>query len=129
MPELHRIGMPHYLQQDGAPPHFAIIVREWLDHHFPDRWIGRGGPILWAPRSPDLTPLDFFLWGYLKHRVFQHTITNLGNLMETILLESKKISPQQLVNALKHFDKRMEICILANGGLFEHLIKIKKKNN
>ncbi|GBM88486.1 hypothetical protein AVEN_269361-1 [Araneus ventricosus] len=29
----------------------------------PDRWIGRGGPVLWPPRSPDLTPLDFFPMG------------------------------------------------------------------
>ena len=27
---------------------------------FPDAWIGRGGPIPWPPRSPDLSPLDFF---------------------------------------------------------------------
>jgi hypothetical protein len=26
------------------------------------RWISRGGPITWPPRSPDLTQLIFFLW-------------------------------------------------------------------
>lgn len=34
---------------------------------YPICWIGRGGPVLWPPRSPDLTHLDFFLWGYLKN--------------------------------------------------------------
>lgn len=48
-------------QQDGAPPHYTLEVRQFLDGHFPGRWIGRRGPIEWPPRSPDLTPLDFFV--------------------------------------------------------------------
>jgi hypothetical protein len=56
-------------QQDGAPPNFTVDVRKYLNHQFPDRWIGRDGPIRWAPRSPDLTPLDFFLWGHVKNVV------------------------------------------------------------
>ena len=35
--------------QDGAPPHFSLIVRKWLDEHFPMRWIGRHGPVEWPP--------------------------------------------------------------------------------
>jgi hypothetical protein len=49
-------------QQDGAPPHWARIVREFLDMHFRGRWVGRDGPIPWPPRSHDITPLHFFLW-------------------------------------------------------------------
>jgi len=51
-------------QQDGAPCHYAMIVRDYLDRPFPGRWIGRGGTQTWAARSPDLTPLDFFAWGF-----------------------------------------------------------------
>lgn len=47
-------------QQDGAPPHYAATVRTFLDETFPNRWIGRRGPIEWPARSPDLTPMDFF---------------------------------------------------------------------
>ncbi|KDR20859.1 hypothetical protein L798_04664, partial [Zootermopsis nevadensis] len=50
-------------QQDGAPPHFHTDVRACLDLHFPSRWIRRAGPIAWPPRSPDLTPADFFPLG------------------------------------------------------------------
>ncbi len=53
-----------YFQQDGAPPHYAREVRHWLDENFPGKWIGRRGPIEWPARSPDLTPPDFFLWGF-----------------------------------------------------------------
>ncbi len=49
----------------------AIPVRAWLDEKFPGRWIGRRGPIEWPTRSPDLSPCDFFLWGYLKNIVYQ----------------------------------------------------------
>ncbi|XP_011860094.1 PREDICTED: uncharacterized protein LOC105557457 [Vollenhovia emeryi] len=60
-----------WFQQDGAQVHFTLIVRNVLNNVFPDRWIGRRGTIEWPPRSPDLSPLDFFYWGYLKSKVFE----------------------------------------------------------
>jgi hypothetical protein len=65
------------LQQDGAPPRFYHHVRNHLDKEMAGRWIGRGGPIAWTPRSPDLTLLDFFLWGYVKNIVYQVKIDDL----------------------------------------------------
>ena len=50
-----------WYQHDGAPAHFSIAARQVLNDKYPNRWIGRGGPVPWPPRSPDLTPLDFFL--------------------------------------------------------------------
>ena len=50
-------------QQDDALAHHSREVRAFLDEQLPDRWIGRRGPVEWAPCSPDLTPYDFFLWG------------------------------------------------------------------
>ena len=47
-----------WLQMDGAPPHFDRRVRQFLNDNFHNRWIGRGGPIEWPPRSPDLTAPD-----------------------------------------------------------------------
>jgi hypothetical protein len=49
-----------WFQHDGAPAHYGEDVRHWLYATYPVRWIGRGGPIAWPPRSPDLTPMDFF---------------------------------------------------------------------
>jgi hypothetical protein len=45
----------------GAPPHFSRRAHAFLDREFPDLWIGTEGLSTWPPRSPDLTPLDFFL--------------------------------------------------------------------
>jgi hypothetical protein len=39
----------------------------------------------WHPRSPDLTPRDFFLWGYVKDRVFVPSLlTDIPDLNHTI---------------------------------------------
>ncbi|XP_011646544.1 uncharacterized protein LOC105433110 [Pogonomyrmex barbatus] len=53
-------------QYDGAPAHYSRRVREILDTHFPNRWIGRDCSIVWPARSPDLNVLDYFVWGYIK---------------------------------------------------------------
>jgi hypothetical protein len=48
-------------QHDGAPPHFCRQVMTYLNQQYENSWIGHRGPITWPPRSPDLTPLVFFL--------------------------------------------------------------------
>lgn len=50
-----------FYQHDGAPPHNGHLVNNVLAQMFEDRYIANNGPYLWPPRSPDLTPLDFFL--------------------------------------------------------------------
>lgn len=60
-----------WIQHDGAPAHYGTQVREYLNEEYPERWIGRGSPtIAWPARSPDLTPLDFYVWGTLKSKVY-----------------------------------------------------------
>ena len=59
-----------YFQQDGATPYNALLVRNYLDKISPLHWIGRRGSIVWPSRSPDLTPMDFFLWGVMKNKVY-----------------------------------------------------------
>ncbi|XP_071055457.1 uncharacterized protein [Onthophagus taurus] len=66
-----------WFQQDGAPPHYHLDVRRYLDTVFPARWIGRRGSVEWPPRSPDLTPCDFFFWEYLKSKVYVNRPQNL----------------------------------------------------
>ena len=59
-----------WFQQDEATSHTARISIEVLRQKFPGRLISRFGDIPWPPRSPDLTSCDFFLWGYLKSKVY-----------------------------------------------------------
>ncbi|KAJ8885820.1 hypothetical protein PR048_012025 [Dryococelus australis] len=60
-----------WLQLFAVPTHFDVDVRENLDNRFPNRGIGRGGPVSWPLRSLDLTPLDFFPMGYIKSLVYE----------------------------------------------------------
>jgi hypothetical protein len=55
--------MRMFFQHDGAPAHYSRLVTHHLNLTFPERWIGRGGHVQWPSRSPDVTPLDFCLWG------------------------------------------------------------------
>ncbi|KAJ4441239.1 hypothetical protein ANN_11090 [Periplaneta americana] len=52
---------------------------------------GRGGPIPWPPRSPDLNPLDFYLWDHLKSLVYSSPVPNLESLRNRIVACSEDI--------------------------------------
>ena len=47
---------------------------------FPNRWIGRDVPTTWPPRSPDINPLNFLLWRYVKDKVFSTPVADITNL-------------------------------------------------
>lgn len=113
-----------WLQHDGAPPHFARQVRSHLNERFPNRWIGRGGAIAWPARSPDLNPIDFFLWGYFKEIVY-HTENNT----EAEVREKIRAAIQQIKNnrrafrmLKRNFIRRCRLCIRTQGRHFEHLL-------
>ncbi|GFX88297.1 hypothetical protein TNCV_1705181 [Trichonephila clavipes] len=55
-----------------------------LKDTFGDRLITRFGPVNWPPRSCDLTPLDYFLWGYVKSLVYADKPQTLDHLEESI---------------------------------------------
>lgn len=114
-------------QQDGAPPHWARRVRDYLDVIFPMRWIGRGSPFrLWPARSPDLTPLDFYLWGKIKDAVYFDRPRDPEDMKQRIRNVCASITPAELAAVHLDFKRRLRRCINQNGGIFEHL---KKTNN
>ena len=73
-----------YFQHNGATPHYAVIVREWLDEKFRGCWVSRDGPFEWPACSPDLTPCDCFLWVYLKDIAFKESFTSIIQLQNRI---------------------------------------------
>jgi hypothetical protein len=111
-----------WFQQDGAPPHFGINVRRFLNDTFPRKWIGRRGAIEWPPRSPDLNPLDYFFWGHLKNLVFATKPTNLNELRNRILDTVASITPENLQNVRRNFYERLAHCQTVHGRQFEHLL-------
>lgn len=112
-----------WLQQDGAPPHYHREVREFLDNNYPQKWIGRGGFVQWPPRSCDLTPLDFFLWGYIKDRVYVTSPTTREDMEDRIRDACGTITPEMLGNLRQNMIKRVNVCIQQEGHLFEHILR------
>jgi hypothetical protein len=84
---------------DGAPPHFSRNVREILDNQYPQRWIGGAGPHHWPARSPDLNPLDFFLWGYLKSIIYLRLINSEADLRVRIQEVFVSVTEEMITNA------------------------------
>lgn len=107
----------YYFQQDGATPHTANIVQNWLKTKFDDRFIDK---LQWPPRSPDLSACDFFLWGYLKSRVYNPIPKTLDDLKENIEREVKKINQETLKATFLNFRKRCHLVIKAKGMHFEN---------
>lgn len=110
-----------WFQQDGAPAHNSRAVREYLDEQFPGRWIGNTGPVLWPARSPDLTPLDFFLWGYLKNRIYNRVYDTIEELEEAVRGEISVLPPRLIRNAINSVSSRCNSCLHNNGRQFEYL--------
>jgi len=111
-----------WLQQDGAPPHYARAAREVLDQMFPGRWIGRSGPVDWSARSPDITIIDFFVWRFQKEEVYETRPQNPDELKDRIRAACRKITPEMLREARTSFLQRVRLCVAQHGGHFEHLL-------
>lgn len=109
-----------YFQQDGASIHCTADVRFWLDENFGNKWIGRFSENSWPSRSPDLTPLDFFLWGFLKNKVYKHRpFRNIDHLEGVIRNCAVQISPEILGNVSREMRSRTVKCMERNGGHVE----------
>ncbi|GFW16819.1 uncharacterized protein TNCV_2759471 [Trichonephila clavipes] len=113
-----------WFQQDGAPAHFSISVRNHLDATCGERWIGRGGPVHWPPRSPDLSCLDYFFWGQMKSLVYETPVNSAEELVARISAAAGEIrnTPEMLSNVRRSMKRRCEACITCGGRQFEHLL-------
>ena len=110
-----------WFQHDGAPAHYGNVARKWLTDTFGNRWIGRRGGLEWPPRSPDLTPPDFFLWGVIKEAVYSTKPRSLEELKERITNTFLSITPELCHKVCSSMENRVLKCIKVNGGQFEYL--------
>jgi len=79
-----------WFQLDGCPAPYERNVRQQLGEQYSNRVIARGSLFPWPARSPDLTCLDFYLWGRLKDIVFQKKPTTKENMMHRIRTAVRK---------------------------------------
>lgn len=112
-----------WFQQDGAPAHYGRDVRTYLNEIFPGRWIGRRGAIEWPARSPDLSPLDYFVWGYIKDNVYKNKPHNINDLRDRIVQVVQTTSQESILLSVSSFYTRLAHCQTVHGQQFEHLLK------
>ena len=132
IPELRRLARnqgneiqmrTQWFQQDGAPPHTAKATREFLQTQFPGRLISLYEDNEWPPYSPDLTPPDFFLWGYLKDHIYANPKPrDLEQLKMSIRREIQNIPLETFQNVMNNVATRMQTVIGRRGGYIDHVV-------
>jgi hypothetical protein len=125
LPQMYKYVNSVYLQHDIAPPHFSRQLADFLHGTYPDRCIGIGVPVAWPPRSPDLNPLDFYIWGHMKPLIYEKT-NNRDALVPKVLDTAEQIQnttdvPERTISLLP---QRATQCIAADGAQSEYLLWI-----
>ncbi|GFU16493.1 transposable element Tc3 transposase [Trichonephila clavipes] len=123
IPELNNPDVQElWFQQDGAACHTARATIDLLKDTFGDRLISRFGPVNWPPRSCDLTPLDYFLWGYVKSLVYADKPQTLDHLEDNICCVIADIRPQMLEKVIENSTSRLDYIRASRGSNMPEII-------
>ncbi|GFX78092.1 uncharacterized protein TNCV_972461 [Trichonephila clavipes] len=123
IPELNNHDVQElWFQQDGATCHTARATIDLLKDTFGDRLISRFGPVNWPPRSCDLTPLDYFLWGYVKSLVYADKPQTLDYLEDNIRRVTADIRPQMLEKVIENWTSRLDYIGASRGSPIPEII-------
>ncbi|XP_011859170.1 PREDICTED: uncharacterized protein LOC105556688 [Vollenhovia emeryi] len=95
---------------------------ELLNTKFEGRVISRRGDVMWPPRSCDLTPLDFLLWGFLKGKVYTKNPRTIPELKDEIRRAIDEIEPALCQNVIESFVKRINECHQSRGGHLSDIV-------
>ncbi|GFT34827.1 putative DD41D transposase [Trichonephila clavipes] len=130
IPELNNHDVQELrFQQDGATCHTAHTTIDFLKDTFGDRLISRFGPVNWPPRSCDLTPLDYFLWGYVKSLVYADKPQTLDHLEDNIRRVIADIRPQMLEKVIENSTSRLDYIRASRGTKSSALQAMTKRSN
>ena len=118
-----------YFQRDGATCHTSNESMTEIESFFDDRIISKA---LWPPRSPDLSPPDFFLWGALKGKAYANKPRTIQELENNIrreiaaisedVLQAAAISGDVLQATFANMKRRVQLCLDSGGAHFQHLL-------
>ncbi|GFX09853.1 hypothetical protein TNCV_2688951 [Trichonephila clavipes] len=111
-----------WFQQDGATCHTARATIDLLKDTFGDRLISRFGPVSWPPRSCVLTPLDYFLWGYVQSSVYADKPQTLDHLEDNIRRVIADIRPQMLEKVIENATSRLDYIRASRGSPMPEII-------
>ncbi|GFU48862.1 transposable element Tc3 transposase [Trichonephila clavipes] len=127
IPELNNHDLQElWFQQDSATCHTARATIDLLKDTFGDRLISRFGPVNWPPRSGlqelVLTPLDYFLWGYVKSLVYADKPQTFDHLEDNIRRVSADIRPQMLEKVIENWTSRLDHIRASRGSPMPEII-------
>ncbi|GFX70023.1 uncharacterized protein TNCV_340501 [Trichonephila clavipes] len=123
IPELNNYDVQElWFQQDGATCHTARATIDLLKDTLGDRLISRFGPVNWPPRSCDLTPLDYFLLGYVKSLVYADKPQTLDHLEDNIRRAIADIQPQMLEKVIENWTSRLDYIRASRGSPMPEII-------
>ena len=109
-------------QQDGATAHTARATMQLLTAMFQYQKISQHSDFEWPPCSPDLTAPDFWLWGYLKDKVYLNKPQTIQELKANIQQEILSLQPPILRTVRENSLERARLCKAENGGYLRVII-------
>ena len=109
-------------QHDGATAYKSAQPCTFLVQTLDTRIIGYRGQQEWPPWSPDLNPLDFFLWGYLKSKMYKCESTSKSDLLNRISMACRFVTPTMLQKLQAEFLAWVRYCISVEGNHFERYL-------
>ncbi|GFW63206.1 DUF4817 domain-containing protein [Trichonephila clavipes] len=123
IPELNNHDVQElWFQKDGATCHTARATIDLLKDTFGDHLISRFGPVNWPPRSCDLTPLDYFLWSYVKSFLYADKPQTLDHLEDNIRRVIADIRPQMLEKVIENWTSRLDYIRASRGSPMPEII-------
>ena len=118
LPDIRRMSGDIFIfQQDSAPAHRARDTIELLRHETPD-FIG---PDVWPANAPDLTPVDYRIWGLIQERVYQTAIRDIDDLKQRLTCVWAELKQSVIDKAIEQWRPRLRACIRAKGQHFKQL--------
>lgn len=123
IPEIEARGLDEiWFQQDGATCHTARETMALLRERFGEQLISRFGPVNWPARSCDITPLDFFLWGYVKSKVYMDKPATIEALEANITRVIGQIPLEILIRVIENWNYRMDVVNRSRGQHLKEII-------
>ena len=112
---LHKMNNA-WFQQDGATAHTFQCAMGLLREMFPGHLISLRGDISWSIHSPYLNPCNFFLWGYLKSKVYIDRPCSIEQLKHSICQEITAILHEMTHQVIDYFHEHLWQCVDNNGS-------------
>ena len=108
-------GRPWVWRQDSAPAHKSKETQAWIKKECYD-FVPFSR---WSPSSPDLNPLDYFVWSYVENITNMTSHNTKASLITAIRRVFTELPPALVEKACSQFRIRIEAVIEAEGGYIE----------